>query len=153
MRRYVDSRLAAYRSRDDSEVSLDDNAASVALQEQIWAGSLAAARRAESAPQAVQLLPALNEMSGLSTLRMVAVRDHPPLAVFLLLGVLGLMASMLVGYNSAASARRSRLHSPAYAATIALAVYVVLDLEFPRLGLIRIDSADQVLLDLRRSMD
>ena len=33
-----------------------------------------------------------------------------------------------------------------------LAVYVIADLEFPRLGLIRIDAADQVLIELRKSM-
>jgi hypothetical protein len=31
-------------------------------------------------------------------------------------------------------------------------VYVIIDLEYPRLGLIRVDAADQVLVDLRESM-
>jgi hypothetical protein len=31
-------------------------------------------------------------------------------------------------------------------------VYVILDLEFPRMGLIRLDSGDQVLEDVLRSM-
>jgi hypothetical protein len=39
------------------------------------------------------------------------------------------------------------------AATMSLTFYVVLDLEFPRLGLIRVDAADQVLIDLRKSME
>ena len=30
--------------------------------------------------------------------------------------------------------------------------YVIVDIEFPRLGLIRVDAADQVLRDLRKSM-
>jgi hypothetical protein len=29
---------------------------------------------------------------------------------------------------------------------------VILDLEYPRLGLIRVDAADQVLVELRESM-
>jgi hypothetical protein len=36
---------------------------------------------------------------------------------------------------------------------MAAAVYVILDLEFPRTGLIRVDAADQLLNDLRRTMD
>ena len=36
---------------------------------------------------------------------------------------------------------------------MALTVYVIVDLEFPRFGLIRIDSSDQVLVDLRASMN
>jgi hypothetical protein len=31
-------------------------------------------------------------------------------------------------------------------------VYVILDLEVPRFGLIRIDAADQALVDVRQSM-
>ena len=39
-----------------------------------------------------------------------------------------------------------------FAAVLSLTVYVILDLEFPRLGLIRVDAADQVLIELRESM-
>jgi hypothetical protein len=38
------------------------------------------------------------------------------------------------------------------AATMALAVHVVIDIEYPRLGLIRVDTFDQVLVDLLESM-
>jgi hypothetical protein len=34
----------------------------------------------------------------------------------------------------------------------AAVVYVIFDLEFPRMGLIRIDAADHILMDLRASM-
>jgi len=34
----------------------------------------------------------------------------------------------------------------------AVAVFVVLDIEFPRLGLVRVDAFDQALVDLRGSM-
>jgi hypothetical protein len=36
---------------------------------------------------------------------------------------------------------------------MALAVYLILDLEFPRLGLVRIDSFDRALIELRSSMN
>jgi hypothetical protein len=39
-----------------------------------------------------------------------------------------------------------------FAATVAVAVYVILDLEYPRLGLIRVDAFDQALVELRESM-
>ena len=35
---------------------------------------------------------------------------------------------------------------------IAVAVYVILDLEFPRLGFIRVDSFDQALVDVLAGM-
>jgi hypothetical protein len=39
-----------------------------------------------------------------------------------------------------------------FALIMATTVYVILDLEFPRLGIIRIDAFDQVLVELRQSM-
>jgi hypothetical protein len=45
----------------------------------------------------------------------------------------------------------SGLHA-ARSEVLAVAVYVTLDLEFPRLGLIRVEDFDQALAGLRRSM-
>jgi hypothetical protein len=39
-----------------------------------------------------------------------------------------------------------------FAAVSAVAVYVILDIEYPRLGLIRVGESDQALEELRRSM-
>jgi hypothetical protein len=36
---------------------------------------------------------------------------------------------------------------------MALSVYLILDIEYPRLGLVRIDSFDRAMIDLRQSMD
>jgi len=38
------------------------------------------------------------------------------------------------------------------AATVSVAAYVVLELEYPRLGQVRVDSMDQALVDLRSTM-
>jgi hypothetical protein len=39
-----------------------------------------------------------------------------------------------------------------FAAAISITVYVICDLEYPRLGLIRIDPADSVLIEIRSKM-
>jgi hypothetical protein len=41
----------------------------------------------------------------------------------------------------------------AFAFALAGAVYVILDMEYPRLGLIRVDAFDQVLIELRHSFN
>ena len=40
----------------------------------------------------------------------------------------------------------------AFAGIIAITVYVILDIEYPRAGLIRLDAFDQGLVELRESM-
>ena len=44
------------------------------------------------------------------------------------------------------------MHMLVFAAILAITVYVILDLEYPRLGFIRIDAADQLLTEVRQGM-
>ena len=94
------------------------------------------------------ILPTLNAMFDVATRRTASMHTHPPLIIFVLLVGCALISAVLVGHAMAPSAARSWTHSLAFALMIALAVYVVLDLEHPRRGLIRIDAFDQVLVDL-----
>jgi hypothetical protein len=77
---------------------------------------------------------------------------HPPLLVFVMLFGLALAGSLLAGYGMTASKIRCRFHMLGFALVMATAIFVILDLEYPRVGLIRVDDFDQVLLDLRESM-
>jgi hypothetical protein len=47
---------------------------------------------------------------------------------------------------------RSLLHMVLYSAVIAITLYTILDLNYPRFGLIRLDTADQLLRQLRESI-
>jgi hypothetical protein len=98
------------------------------------------------------LLPALNQMIDITTTRTMAARMHAPAIIFELLIGLGLICSLLAGYAMAGGRQRSWAHAIGFAAVFALTVYVILDLEYPRRGLIRVDDLDQVLIDLRASM-
>jgi hypothetical protein len=49
--------------------------------------------------------------------------------------------------------RRGWTHMIGFALIIAGAVYVILDLEYPRVGLIRVVTADQPLVELRKKME
>ncbi len=60
---------------------------------------------------------------------------------------------MLIGYGMAGGRTRNWLHGIGFAVVMAAAVYVIVDIEYPRFGLIRVDAADQVLVELRRAME
>ena len=47
---------------------------------------------------------------------------------------------------------RNWLHIVGFAIVMTLTVYVIVDLEYPRLGMIRVDAADRMLLELRQAM-
>ena len=40
-----------------------------------------------------------------------------------------------------------------FALVMAVAIFVILDIEYPRLGLVQVDAFDQALTDLRESMN
>jgi hypothetical protein len=69
-----------------------------------------------------------------------------------MLAVMTFAGGLLAGYGMASGTTHNFVHMVVLAATISLAVYVITDLEFPRLGLIRIDAIDQTLVELRDTM-
>jgi hypothetical protein len=152
-RRYLDARVRAFQNVSDMTTTLARLAEGDALQARIWAAATAACRRPDAAPAAtVVLLPALNAMIDITTTGLVAIQNHPPTIIFVLLAALSLVSAALVGYSWCRTKVRSWFHMLIFAATIAVTFYVILDLEHPRLGFIRIDSADQTLIDLGKSM-
>ena len=124
------------------------------LQKQIWRQAVVASR-AEGAPAAAPmlLLPALNAMIDITTTRTMAGQMYPPTVVFVMLFGLALAASLLAGYGMTGSKVRRWFHMLGFALVVAFAVYAILDIEYPRFGLIRVDAFDQALVDLRESMN
>ena len=123
------------------------------LQERIWEQATPATRLPEAHPDAGRLLlPALNAMFDITTTRLMASRLHPPPIIFYLLFILASLCSLLVGYGMAAAKRRRWLHVLAFSLTVVISVFVILDIEDPRSGYIRLDPYDQALVDLRAGM-
>jgi hypothetical protein len=152
-RRYVESRLEVYRKLPDLEAVKVELARSTQLQGDIWSQAVAAGRLEGAPPAAtILLLPALNQMIDITITRTMATQMHPPVVIFVLLFGLALASALLAGYGMAGGKSRNWIHMLGFAAVMAVATNVTLDIEYPRLGLIRVDAFDQVLVDVRDSM-
>ena len=127
-------------------------ARAIALQHEIWTQSVTASREAGSPATTTLVLSALNEMIDITTERTIALDTHLPTLIFILLIVVALLSALLAGNAMAKRTRRSLLHIYLYAAIIAITIYAVLDLEYPRSGLIRLDAADKAIIELRDSI-
>ena len=153
-RRYVDTRMEAYRKMPDIVAAYEALARGTKLQGEIWRQAVSGVHAEGALPQASMLvLPALNAMIDITTTRTMVGQMHPPYVIFVMLFVLALLSALLSGYGMAASKSRSWLHMLCFACAIAVTVYIILDIEFPRMGLIRVDAFDQALVDLRSSMN
>jgi hypothetical protein len=153
LRRYLDQRFDVYSDVTD-RARLEKSLAAVAtLQNEIWNLAIVQSREDKSLPVAQLLLPVLNDMFDIATSRVLASRQHPHPAIFGMLLTLVLVSCFLLGFSQARVTRQSRMHLVGFAATTALALYIIIDLEYPRVGLIRVDSFDLALVELRASMN
>jgi len=151
-RQYLDARLGVYEKLPDLKAVDQELARAAELQQEVWSRAATASRGDSTQNSARLLLPAINEMIDISTTRTIAMHTQLPPLIFILLTVVALVSGLLAGYAMAKRRRRSWLHLLLYAGVIAITVYAVLDLEYPRFGLIRLDAADQAPHHLRDSI-
>jgi len=152
-RDYLDARIQVYSSLPDRVAALAAHGRATALQTTIWKSLMPALRNASAHVDAAKLLvPAVNEMFDMMTTRTMAARTHPATVIFILLFLLGFGCALLAGYAMAGARSWSWLHAATFAFFIAAGTYVILDIEYPRAGFFRLTTYDQVLVDLRHSM-
>jgi hypothetical protein len=145
VRRYGNAHVAAYGLLPDWK-AFDAKFEQVqAMQGEIWKDAVAAVREAPP-PVAQLLLPAINDLMDATSNRQALVRVHTPGAIVTMLILLALGCSLLAGYGLAGSKSMSRyLHMVGFALVVTGTIYIVLDYDHPRLGLITVDFADDAL--------
>jgi hypothetical protein len=150
MRQYLESRIRFYQDLPDANSATREMAVTQDLQNKIWAQGRTAAH--DSQPATMLLLPALNDMFDIVTSRSMAIFMHPPTIIFIMLFGLALISAILAGYNMTKPQRPEWLRIWVFAAVTAITFHVIVDVEFPRAGLIRSTAFDQTLANLRGSM-
>jgi hypothetical protein len=151
-RRYLDARIGAYAKLPDEAAAFRELQRAQEEQASVWAKAVAVCRTDSGAPARMLLLPSMNEMFDLAEERTMAIRVHPPGVIWIMLVVLALIGSLLAGYAMPTSKHRDWLHILAFVGTTALAIYVIIDLEYPRRGLIQVKDFDRAMVELRSSM-
>ena len=151
-RRYLDSRIEAYRKLPDMEAAQAELARSLKLQSEIWSLAVSSSQKSATPQAMMVLLPALNAMIDITTTRTEAAILHSPPIIWVMLGTLTFACALFAGYDMAARKHLNLLHSAAFAVVLAVTVYVIIDLEYPRLGLIQMSDSDRALIQLRESM-
>lgn len=152
MRRYVDARIASYAHPANEAATNQAVQRAYEIQNALWTRLIGALQTETALPLVQSVVPAVNEMFDIAQTRILATRQHPPPAVYLMLGLLVLVSSLLAGFGMAKAATQSKLHVLAFAAIVSASIYLILDIEFPRLGFVRVDQFDRALVELRATM-
>ena len=151
-RQYVDARIATYSRGGDVSSTLSEYKRGEELQGRIWTLAVEACAAQQPEFASKLLLPSLNEMFDIANTRRAAALRHQPAIIFVMLCLMALVGAVLAGFSMARGSGREWLHMASFAAITALTVYVIVDLEYPRIGLIRVDGSDQLLTDVRAGM-
>jgi len=159
LRDYIQARIDLYRLPHDYSLwtrneffSSEQQAKIFDRKGKLWDGAVAACPDANFRPACPQALPALTNLFEVARLRVGASEKHPPHIIYVMLFGLGLGGSLLAGFGMAAARSRSWIHMLVFATTLTIALYVLTDMEYPRLGLINIESFDHFLADALNEM-
>ena len=158
-RQYLSARVDVYRTprgfslrRNMTLFAPEPLERSQRLQAEIWKEAVANCPPGSSRVACVLLLPAISKMTEVARIRTAVNQRHPPHIVFAMLFGIGVTSSLLAGYGMAAKPTRSWVHIVGIATALAGALFVITNIEFPRLGLIRLDVHDHVLSNIGKLM-
>jgi hypothetical protein len=126
------------------EDAIEADAQSRKVQAKIWTHAVAACRKDPSPATKTLVISSINDMIDVTSERMVASHTHTPMAVIALLLGVTLMSAFIVGYATEGPPR-PWVHRIMFMLVIVATLYVTLDMEYPRVGLIRVGAADEVL--------
>jgi hypothetical protein len=151
-RRYLESRIALLRNFQDEGEKSTAFVDSESLQREIWKKVSAAAMLGGNTAVISLVHASLNEMIDSTATSLHASRMHPPTIFYGVLFGFILAAGFLVGSAMSAGGERPWLHIVIFSLVFAATMYVILDFEYPRFGIVRIEAADQSLVDVLESM-
>jgi hypothetical protein len=148
-RRYVDAVLEWYAA---VPAGLRADPAVAEAQKELWRHAIAATMVPSGDMSRMVVLPALNDMLRAVEQERLTRRIHPPRLIFAMLAASALVAAFLSGYATAEIIERNWTYALLVGATISGAIYVIIELEYPRGGLIRMTSMDRALEELRETL-
>jgi hypothetical protein len=150
-KRYVDSRISLYRVLPDRSAATARLEDTKAIQAEIWTSAVKAT--IGNQPGAMLLLPSITGMFDIATTRAMSMLIHPPPFIFALMFALALLSALIAGYGMARSRSRDWIRVVSFASISSVAFFSILDIEFPRSGLIQIENFDLALVQFRAGME
>lgn len=147
LRRYVDVRLPNdLQSRNVEDVVQEVVVLSEQLHNQLWLHAVEIAKKGSASPVIALFLATLNDMIDLNTKRLAAFQNQVPEIILLLLYGLAAFTLLITGYGCGFSNRRNVLATFPLIGLLALFLFVIVDLDRPGRGLIKVSQQSMIRL-------
>ena len=147
LRQYINVRVQYGIAETDVARLESLNTQTVRLQNELWARAVAYGQKDPNPVRAGLLLQSLNQAIDLESARWMALQNHVPESVLIVNGIVGLLSALLVGYAFGLYGRRQIFSMSVLALAITLVLAVIIDLDRPLSGFIRVSQ--QPMLDLQ----
>ncbi|MCX5889509.1 MAG: hypothetical protein NTY36_08660 [Deltaproteobacteria bacterium] len=151
LRRYVEARLKFYQAGMDRERFQEARGQTERLQLQLWSQAAAWGDKEPRAIPAGLFLQSLNETIDLHSKGITALENHVPEIILVLLYFVALAATGLIGYGAGLAGRRNFVVTMVASILIAAVILVIIDLDRPHQGLIKVGLGRMV--ELRSSLN
>ena len=150
LREYAANRLRYYAAGLDPEKLNEVNQQTQQLQTELWSQAMDAINQDPHSIPAGLFISSLNEVIDLHTKRDIARQNHVPQAVLLLLFLVAILAMGIVGFGCGIGDWRNLSVTVTMCLIISLVILVIMNLDRPRRGFIRVSQ--QSMVDLQNSM-
>jgi len=147
LKEYTADRIALLGSRDWDEIH-QLLAKAGDLQGTMWAAAIAGTHG--DAPLMNLVLPPLNDVFDLHSAHLAQARRHLPAPILLVLLGAAALSLVVVGVGNGRSGRRFPVLDAIYATVLAVTLWMTVDLDHPRQGLIQVSS--QPMIDALAAM-
>ena len=146
-REYLDARIAYYDAGDDEQKIQTALKKANVYSYNIWKRAADDAHNIEHRVRADKMIPAVNAMIDIVTTRDTSRIAKVPPVILLVLVVLMLIASFLVGYGQ--KGKRNLVLITGFALMTTIALYVIIELDRPRRGILTLDREEQKIVELK----
>jgi hypothetical protein len=150
LRAYTNVRVLPEDGRDIYEKLTAARQESARLQDAFWQRAITYGQKDPNPVRAGLLLQSLNEVIDLDAARWMAFQNRVPETVIYVIALVGMLAAMVVGYTFGLGGLRQLLWICTLSLAITLVLAVIIDLDQPREGFIRVSQ--QPMLDLQKQL-
>jgi hypothetical protein len=121
------------------------------IQRLLWSRAAAVAKHDNRAVTTGLVIQSLNEVIDLHAKQSTAMQNHVPESIIVLLCLVAIFSLGLIGYGCGLAGQRHFIVTTTMAILIISVIYLIIDLDRPRRGLIKVSQKSMV--DLREAIN
>jgi hypothetical protein len=145
---YLNARIDYYEAGRDRGKMDEANIRADAQEKNLWQTAMGHARTSPDFLKTQPMIPALNDMFDNATICNTREKARVPDPMVILLMTLSIASAFYAGYISVGKGKLDWFIIVGFCLLTSLVIYITLDLDRPRRGLINLDATHQTMLDV-----